>query len=228
MPVDPNKARVRIAYVADDGLNYFIITSHNHAAAVGATAPAAGAKALPARWKPRHVHLSQTLAGRDRGLSMIMPAKAHAAWVGTQNTLDVTPFGTLRITGRIGEGRTQGAPAYDGVGTPPNERVTIKYRADDGNDYAYTTTRAHAFAVTATPPGATDPAYPRAWTARHYYLLNPTLTGADQKLRLVEGNPAAPAWVADGPYAFTINGVTYNSTGRKDEHRPLGAPDYVP
>lgn len=225
---DPNKQRVRINYVADDGLDYFIVTTRNHAAAVNAVAPAAGAKALPARWRPRHVHLSQINAGRDRGMSLIMPSKTHNAWIGTQNTIDVAPYGTLNVTGQIGEGRTQGAPAFNGTATPPNERVTIKYLSDDGNEYAYTTTRAHAAAIGATAPAASAPAYPKSWTARHYLLINPVFTGPDQKMVLVEGNPAAASWTADGEYAFTVDGVNFNSTGRKDEHRTKGAPAYVP
>lgn len=225
---DPNKQRVRINYVADDNLDYYIVTTRNHAAAVNATAPAAGAKPLPARWRPRHVHLTQILAGRDRGMSVIMPSKTDNAWIGTANNLTVAPYGSMRISGRIGEGRTQGAPAFDGNANPPNERVTMRYLADDGNEYAYTTTRSHAAAVGAVAPTATAAAYPRSWTPRHYLLLNPTLAGADQKMVLVEGNPAAASWIADGQYTFTVAGVAFNTTGRKDEHRPEGAPDYVP
>jgi hypothetical protein len=228
MAIDPNRQRVRIGYVGDDGKDYFIVTSRNHAAAVNATAPVSNAKALPARWKPRHIHLTQTNAGRDRGISLIVPSRTFDAFIGTQNTVDVAPFGTLRVTGMMGEGRTQGAPNFNGTATPPNERVAINYQSDDGNVYAFVTTRAHAAAVGAVAPAADAPAYPTAWTPRHYYLLNPDLAGPDQKMRLVEPNPNAAKWLADSQQTFDVNGTTFNTTGRKDEHRTKGAPDYVP
>lgn len=227
MATDPNKQRVAIRYQADDGLYYSVVTSRNHAAAVGATGALASDPPLPTKWKPRLAHGLQILDGHDRTLGIVVPDKTSALWLGTVNTMTVAPYGTLDVTGRTGERRTQGAPGFDGAATPPNERVSIRYISDNGQSYSIVTTRAHAYAVQATS-GAGYPAFPHIWTPRHYNVISPSLTGRDQKLRLVEGNPAAAAWVSDAAYGFIVNGAEYDSTGRKDEDRPRGAPSYTP
>lgn len=227
MPVDPNKQRVAIRYQAEDGNFYSVITSRNHAAAVGATGAQPNDPPLPTKWKPRRVHALQVLAGRDRGIGLVVPVETGPLWIGGQATIDVQPYGTLTITGRSGERRTQGAPGFDGNANPPNERVAIKYRSDNGQDYAIVTTRAHAAAVQATD-GSAFPAYPEIWTPRHYNLISPNLTGRDQKLVLVEGNDQSASWRSDAAFVFTVGVNQYNSTGRKQESRPRGAPSYVP
>lgn len=227
LATDPNRQRVAIRYQADDGNWYSVVTSRNHAVAVGATGALAADPPLPTKWKPRLIHALQVLAGHDRTIALVIPTKTNAMFMGTTNSVTVAPYGAMEITGRTGERRTQGAPGYDGNANPPNERVSIKYRSDNGSDYAIVTTRAHAAAVAAVD-GSGFPSFPDLWTPRHYNCISPNLTGRDQKLVLTEGNPAAAAWVSDAGYAFTVNGVTYNSTGRKDEDRPRGAPSFVP
>jgi hypothetical protein len=227
MAADPNRQRVAIRYRAEDGNYYSVVTSRNHAAAVGATGALAADPPLPTKWKPRRLHGLQIQAGHDRTLGLVVPDKTSGIWRGTTNTITVAPYGTLDITGRSGERRTQGAPPFDGVGTPPNERVSIRYDSDNGNSYAYVTTRAIAFALGAPGSGG-QPAFPKAWTPRHIDLINPNLTGRDQRKVIVAPDPTAAYYTQNTTYVVTINGVTYNTTGRIEEDRPNGAPSYVP
>lgn len=224
---DPNKQRVAIRYQADDGNFYSVVTSKNHADAVAATGALATDPPLPTKWKARHINLLQVLTGHDRALHVVAPNPTTGQWTGITVGLNVQPFGQFEITGRTGERRTQGAPGYDGNANPPNERVSIRYRSDNGQDYAIVTTRSHAFAVSAVN-GSGFPAFPKIWTPRHYNLISPILTGRDQHKTLIEGDPNAAAWRSDAGYAFTVAGAVFNSTGRKDEDRPRGAPSYVP
>lgn len=227
MPSDPNRQRVAIRYVAEDGNEYRVVTSRNHAAAVGAVAPAANAPPLPTKWKPRHINGTQILPGHDRNVRVIAPNKFAGVWTGATNLINVAPFGNIPITGRSGERRTQGAPPYDGNQNPPNERVSINYISDNGTAYTYVTTRSHAFAVNAIAPTG-GPLFPKIWTARHVDVINPDLTGRDQRKVLVAPDPQAAYYLANTGYAFNVAGVTYNSTGRIEEDRPNGAPDYIP
>jgi hypothetical protein len=225
VPVDPNLARVEINYVADDGQNYAIVTSHNHAVAVSGSAPVVPGKSIPKRWKPRLVHGVITQAGRDKHIAVVIPDKTSGLWTGATNTITVAGQGTFAITGRTGERRTQGAVDYDGVGTPPNQLVLIDYLGDDGNHYFLATARSHAHAVAAVAPVIGSKPFPRRWTPRHYNLIATDLTGSDQKMRLVEGDPTKPAWTADTGFSFTVHSANdFVSTGRKDEDRPRGAP----
>lgn len=228
MPVDPNKQKVSISYTAEDGIDYSVITSRNHAAAVAGNTSGAGDPPLPSGWRPRLWHGKQINAtGRDRKISVVIPTKTSADWQGPAATLTVAPYGVFQNTGVSGERRTQGAPDFDGAATPPNQRVAINYLSDNGNNYRIITNRAHAAAVGATAPGNV-PNYPEIWTPRHYGALNPDLTGTDQRVVLVEPNPASAAWNSDAAFSFTVGGVTFNSTGRKQENRTKGAPGYVP
>lgn len=226
MPVDPNKQRVAIRYQADDGNFYSLVTTRNHAIAVGATGALAADPPLPTKWKPRTVNLLQVLNGRDRTMQVAYPNQTDGVWTGGVNTLTVQPYGALEITGRTGERRTIGAPGFDGVANPPDERVSIRYNSDNGQSYSLVTTRERAAALLAAS-GAGFPSFPEVWTPRHYNLISPTLTGRDQKLVLVE--PAEGAqWTSDAAITFNIGGVDYRVTGRKQEDRPRGAPPFVP
>lgn len=227
MPTDPNRRRVAIRYTADDGFDYQLVTSRNHAIAVNAVAPLAASPPLPTRWVPRLVYGLQVLGGRDRTIAIVAPDPNSALWLGSVSTIDVAPYGTLEITGRSGEGRTQGAPGYNAVPTPPNERVSIKYRSSNGSDYSIVTTRARAACVGAES-GSGFPSFPEVWTPRHYILISPDLTGRDQKAILIEPNQSAAAWVADEMYVFPIGPNTFNSTGRRNEKRPRPAPPFTP
>jgi len=227
VPTDPNKQRVAIRYTAEDGNTYRVITSRNHAAAIGATGALAADPPLPTKWKPRVVYGLQVAAGRDKKLALVAPLESHALWLGTANTFTVAPYGTFTVTGRSGETRTQGAPGYDGNANPPNERVSIRYQSDNGQDYSIVTTRSHAAAVGATD-GSSYPAYPEIWTPRHYNLSSTDLTGRDQKMVLVEGNDQNAPWVNGVAYDFTVGGQIFRSTGRRQESRTEGAPSYVP
>jgi len=227
MPADPNRRRVAIRYRAEDNNYYSVVTSYNHALAIGATGALAGDPPLPARWKTRKVNLYSILAGHDRGLRLVAPDKTAAVWTGGTNTVTVQPFGAMPVTGRSGEKRTQGAPNYDGVGTPPNERVSIDYISDNGLHYTYTTTRSHAFAVQAVAPTG-GPQFPHIWTPRHIDVVNEDLTGRDQRKVLVAPDPTKAFYTADTAFVFNVNGVNYDSTGRIEESRPNGAPSFVP
>lgn len=225
MAVDPNKQRVAIRYRADDGQFYSVVTSRNHAAAVSASGALPTDPPLPTKWRPRHVNLLQILNGRDRTLQVIVPDDTANIWTGAADTLLVNPYGPFEITGRTGEGRTQGAPGFDGNANPPNERVSIRYRSENGQDYSIVTTRANAAALGAES-GAGFRAFPEIWTPRHYILTSPTLNGRDQKKVMVEPNPASAAWVSNAAYDVTVDGVLFRTTGRKEEDRPRGAPPY--
>lgn len=227
MATDPNKQRVSIRYLADDGNFYAVVTSRNRAAAVGAQGSLPGEPPLPSKWKPRTTNGYRTEATRDKSVQLVTPSKADAIFFGTASTFNLLPAGTYQITGRTGERRTQAAPSFDGNANPPNERVSIEYFSDNGQFYSYTTTRAHAFAVGATGSSG-QPNFPDRWTPRHYGTISVTLAGRDQKLVLVEGNPASATWVSNDAFQFTYPGGNFVSTGRKDENRPNGAPSYVP
>lgn len=227
MPADPNRQRVSIRYQADDGNFYSVVTSRNHAAAVGATGALAADPPLPIKWKTRKVNGLRIEAGRDKTVQLAFPNRTAGLWTGTIDTFNLAPAGAYDVTGRTGERRTQGAPAYDGSQNPPNEFVTIDYLSNNGQHYDYLTTRAHAFAVGATG-GTGAPLFPKQWTPRHYNAVFPDLTGRDSKLVLVEGNPASGTWTSNAAYSFVMPAGNYVSTGRKDENRPDGAPSYVP
>lgn len=227
MPSDPNRQRVAIRYRAGDGNWYAVVTTRNHAVAINATGAQDIDPPLPTKWKPRLVNGLQVSAGRDRTIHLVEPDDTTGIWRGTTNSINVLPYGAFEITGRSGERRTQGAPGYDGSPTPPNERVSIKYTADNNQSYAIVTTRSHASAVGAES-GAGFPSFPDVWTPRHINCFNPILSGRDQKLVLVMPDKTAAKWMSDAQVQFTVNGVTFDSTGRKQESRPRSAPPFTP
>lgn len=227
MAIDPNRQRVAIRYQADDGNFYSVVTSRNHAVAVGAVGALAADPPIPTKWKLRLVHGLQILGGNDRKVSLVVPLRSQALWQDTTTTFVVQPYGTFQITGRTGGRRTIGAPPFDNVPTPPDERVSINYVSENGSTYTLVTTRAHAAALGA--PGAGNfPAFPDLWTPRHYGLANIATTGRDQKLVLVEWNPASTTWNANQAFSIPFKGSNYRTTGRIQENRPEGAPPFTP
>lgn len=228
MPINPNRRKVKIAYTADDGLQYAYQTTANHAAAVNATS-GDGLPAFPTRWEPRKIHGKQiNPTGRDRKLSLVVPTRISTLWTGPLTSFTVQPYGLLDFTGSTGERRTIAAPDYNGVATPPNELVAIAYTSEQqGQVFRLVTSRAHAAAVNAQPAG-NAPAYPKAWTPRHYGLLNPDFSGADQRMVLVEPNPQSANWVSDAPVTINVGGTAFGVTGRMTEDRTEGAPGYTP
>jgi hypothetical protein len=229
MAVDTNKNHFVIAYQSDDGSQYALQTTRNHAASVSATAPNASAPPFPLRWKPRKVHGIIVKAGRDQKISIVVPDPTSALWTQHGGTINVTPYGSFRITGRTGEARTQGAKDFDGQQSPESEFVRINYRSSDGNDYALTVSRRHAFAAGATAPAAGAKGYPKRWTARHWVAISTNLTGTDQHATIIAPDPTAQAWTQDGAYSFNMGALgTFVSTGRVNEKRPEPAPPYAP
>lgn len=227
MPTDPNRQRVAIRYQADDGNFYSVVTSRNHAVAVGATGALAADPPLPSKWKTRKVNGIRVEAGRDKTVQLAFPNRTAPMWVGGAAQFTLLPNGTYDITGRTGERRTQSAPQFDGNQNPPNERVSIDYLSDNGQHYDYVTTRAHAYAVGATG-GTGAPSFPDVWTPRHYGTISPNLAGRDQKMVLVEPNPSSATWTSNAAFLFAMPDGNFVSTGRKDENRPNGAPSFVP
>lgn len=232
MAVDPRFQRVSIRYRSDDGNDYSIVTSKNHADAIPGTASGVGFPPFPKKWKPRVIHgVIINPTDRDRKITIVAYSRVIAPFTGPDTTIDVAPYGTFQITGRTAESRTIAAPDYDGVGTPAQERVAIKYTADDGNDYRVVTTRGHANAVGAVGAGNV-PAFPKRWKTRHYDLLADDLAGPDQRLILVEPNPLSSNWMSDAATTFNLpmstGIVPFHVTGRRKELRPRSAPGYTP
>lgn len=108
MPVDPNRRKVLIQYLSDDGNSYSLLTTVNHANAVGATGPN-GAPSLPRNYKPRVVYgISTNLAGPDQKCRVVCPDPGSALWLTAQG-FTVPGLGDFFITGRSGEKRSRGA-----------------------------------------------------------------------------------------------------------------------
>lgn len=229
MPVDPNRNHVVIAYTSDDGTQYQWQTTRNHAAAVSGSAPGTNAPPFPRKWKPRVLHGIITKSGRDQKTSIVIPNPSSTLWTEHAGTIDLAPYGTFRITGRTGERRTQGAADFDGTQSPENEFVRVGYRSDDGHDYALTMSRRHAFAAGAAAPASGAKGFPKTWTPRHWVLINPDLSGPDQRAVLVAPDPTKNEWVSDSGFQFNMGALgTFNSTGRVAEKRPEPAPGYTP
>jgi hypothetical protein len=228
MPVSPEARKYTGVYHADDTFLYLLVLGHNHALAGGFT-PGGGLNhsAFPKKWIPRHMYGIQVDPGGnkpDRHARIVVADFQSAAWL-TDTTFTLQPYGVFQITGRVGEKRSIGAKNWDGVATPPNERVTIRYIGDNGDHYQLVTSRWHAAAVGAPIPDGSEVPFPKIWTPRHYGTKNADLTGTDQKAVIVEPDPDSTIWRSDGVFDFVSTPYgTFTTTGRIAEDRPRGAP----
>ena len=109
---------------------------------------------------------------------------------------------------------------------PNKQRKVIRYRADDGVDYAYTTSENHADAIPGTQSGAGLPPFPKNWKPRLIHAKQVNNTGRDRKISVVCYSRVIAAFT--GPQS-TITVAPYgvlDITGRSGERRSNGAPDY--
>lgn len=97
----------RFTYISDDGNTYVMRLDASNAAAVGATAAAAGQQ-FPKGWVPRYVLAAHPTSGRERKIVVTDPSLA--IWPGPGGTISLTDYAvntaaSYGILGRVGERR---------------------------------------------------------------------------------------------------------------------------
>lgn len=104
------------------------------------------------------------------------------------------------------------------------KRKAIRYKSDDGKEYAIATTEGHRVASLGIAPAPNAGGYPRGWTPRHVWGSN--TDGSGQKVRLIIGDPTSTLFLAPVGKTFTINDLgTFRCTGAEGEKRPNPAPN---
>lgn len=111
MPVDPNRRKIVIAYESDDGQEYGVLTTLNHANAAGAVPATDVTPTYRKRWVPRHVNLLSTdLTGPDQKARLVIPTPTHPLWTGAAAGVTIEGLGDFVVTGRTGERRSRLGP----------------------------------------------------------------------------------------------------------------------
>lgn len=108
MPVDPNRKRVSVNYLSDDGNTYALVTTQNHASAAGMSGSAPGTPSYPKRSKPRHANLVSPDGLQKAKLVLSSPA-GFTGLIGA--TISISGLGDFVVTGTSGERESRGAPA---------------------------------------------------------------------------------------------------------------------
>lgn len=103
---DADRERVSVQYTSDDGNVYTIVTTRNHAEAMGMVA-SGGQAEYPRRWTTRCIH-AKSADGKKIRLTCPLPDSPE--FLLPAGSITVSGLDDFVVTGASGEDRPHGAP----------------------------------------------------------------------------------------------------------------------